>query len=107
MTAGIKRMLAEREQVKVAKARIPPGSPSPEILAMIDLSAEFIDAGCPPNKWPSSAKLKVAYFAMCSGQTGPNRAKDFILKMLDRARARFIAGFHPDPWLGDVPRKEA
>jgi hypothetical protein len=68
------------------------------LFHMVDRAAPFMDAGTDPSKWPPSAKLKIAYSIMATGRSGAREAELWLLSMLDRARALWVAGLHPDPW---------
>lgn len=108
----IKKMLAERASVAAKTAAIlhrqvgDHYTPSyrkliDDIFARIDDAAPYIDEGCPPEKWPPSKRLKLVFWVTVSG---PNPHHDrqalaFIEMMLDKARKRFVANLHPNPWL--------
>jgi hypothetical protein len=74
-----------------------------ETFALIDKAAPFMDEDCAPKKWPPSALLKIAYFALSTSPRhgGEKDATLFILSMLDRARKLWVGGFHPNPFLAD------
>ena len=110
MSAGIKRMLAEKsdraEALEMARKLDQKWDQMIEdTMALVDKAAEHIDQDCPPSKLAPSARLKVAFFvlATCSTEGAEKRALLFVLDMLDKARERFRQGFHPDPW-PDQPR---
>src|SRR5260221_9337397 len=74
-----------------------------ELFTMIDKAAPFMDEDCPPNRWPPSTLLKLAYFACStSGRDGGEKdATQFILHMLHLARKLWVGGFYPNPFIAD------
>ncbi len=100
VTAAIKRMLAERKAL-LAPPTERKYDPYRHLLEMIDKAAPFMDEGSPSSKWKPSEMLKIAYFIMATGPAhdGQTQGANFVLKMLDIARERWIAGRHPNPWV--------
>lgn len=95
MSEGIKKMLAERAALtKKPETQVISG----ELFQMIDKAAPFMDEGTPPNEWRASDKLKIAFCLGTTGTTGFKKSTVFVLKMLQRARERWVAGLHPNPW---------
>jgi hypothetical protein len=112
MSEAIKKMLAERAKVAAQVSAISHREVKDfytatyralvdRIFAKIDLAAPYINDGCPSDKWPPSFRLKAVFWATMSG---PNPHHDrvalgFIETMLERARKRWVANVHPNPWL--------
>lgn len=74
-----------------------------DTFELIDKAAPFMDEECPANRWPPSKLLKITYLAAStSGRSGAEKdAAQWVLRMLDRARKLWVAGFHPNPLLPD------
>lgn len=112
MSDNIKRMLAERAaaEAKAAEARKePPDNATPEsiaatdeMFAIIDKAAPFMDEGSIPSEWRPSDKIKLLYFTIATSPFYTRRkrmeAVRVIGQLLDKSRALWVAGLHPDPF---------
>ena len=107
MTAGIKKMLAERaareerERVFVATENSPKKILEEEgAMRMIDLAQPFIDGlHGDETKFSPSSLLRIGYCVISTSEH-PENALDFVGRHLDIARERYKAGLDPNPFLG-------
>jgi hypothetical protein len=111
VSAGIKRMLAERAAL-AARASAPIGEPDPrsyqidprrearitDLFDRIGKAAPYIDNEA--TGWLPSIKLKLIWCTVVTGLRPENawRAYRFIEQMLELARLRYLVGIHPDPF---------
>lgn len=104
MSAGIKRMLAERRALTAKSAPKPAPTLDPDVadlFSMIDRAAPYIDNDADPARWYPSQLLKLTFLILATGPSPNGRSEGFRLvwKMLDRARRLFVAGRHPNPFI--------
>lgn len=105
MSAGIKRMLAEKAQLaEQDRVGIALGNTPKKLLEveaamkMIDLAQPFIDEyATDPTKWNPSALLRIGYCVIGTGEH-PKDALAFVEAHLTIARKRYLAGKDPNPF---------